>query len=57
MINQLTYKTQKINQMIRQNDTMKSFIKIAISTIIIDDFNKEILFDEITQSNPDILRD
>ena len=51
MINQLTYKTQKINEMIKQNDTLKSFMEIAISTIILDDFSKEILFDEITQSN------
>lgn len=51
MINQLSYKTQKINEMIKQNDTLKSFMEIAISTIILDDFSKEILFDEITQSN------
>lgn len=51
MINQLTYKTQKIKEMIKQNDTLKSFIEIAISTIILDDFSKEILFDEITQRN------
>lgn len=51
MINQLTYKTQKIKEMIKQNDTLKSFIGIAISTIISDDFSKEILFDEITQRN------
>lgn len=51
MINQLTYKTQKIKEMIKQNDTLKSFIEIAISTIILDDFSKEVLFDVITQSN------
>lgn len=51
MINQLTYKTQKLKEMIKQNDTLKSFIELAISTIIVDDFNEEVLFDQVLQTN------
>jgi len=51
MINQLTYKTQKIKEMIKQNDTLKSLMELAVSTLISEDFTVDVLFDEITQNN------
>ena len=38
MVNQLTYKAQKVKGMVKQNDTLKPFMELAISTIIPDDF-------------------
>lgn len=39
IINQLAYKTKKISGMITENDTIKSFVEMAVAILIVDDLS------------------